>query len=347
MKIVIPGGSGQVGNLLARAFTSDGHDVVVLSRNPGPAPWRVVEWDARTVGPWLNEVDGADVVINLAGRSVDCRYTQKNRLLILNSRVESTRVIGKAIAKCERPPRVWLQASTATIYAHRYDAANDEVSGIIGGAELDAPDTWSFSIEVAKAWENAANEAITPHTRKVLLRSAMTMSPDRGGVFDVLLRMVRSGLGGTSGSGRQYVSWIHDEDFIRAVYWLIEHDDVAGPVNLSSPNPLPNAEFMRMLRNAWGRRIGLPATEWMLEVGTFLLRTESELVLKSRRVVPGFLQDAGFEFTFADWNKAAADLCSRWRNRGTTDSVTQRTNLAPSHDRVGMAEARSTERCTS
>ncbi len=231
MKIVIPGGTGQVGTLLARAFSADGHEVVVLSRNPGKAPWRVVGWDAATLGDWAAELDGADVVINLAGRSVNCRYHAKNRRLIKESRIHSARVVGQAIARTVRAPRVWLQASTATIYAHRYDAANDEAIGILGGSERDAPATWRFSIDVAKSWEQAANEAVVPHTRKVLLRSAMTMSPDRGGVFDALLGLVRRGLGGASGDGRQYVSWIHDRDFIRAVYWLIDHPELEGPVN--------------------------------------------------------------------------------------------------------------------
>lgn len=168
---------------------------------------------------------------------------------------------------------------------------------------------------MAQSWEQAANEAIVPHTRKVLLRSAMTMSPDRGGVFDVLLGLVRWGLGGTSGDGRQYVSWIHDQDFIRAVYWLIDHADLEGPINLASPNPVPNAEFMRTLRAAWGMRFGLPATRWMLEVGAFFMRTETELVLKSRRVVPGRLLQSGFVLQFPTWAEAASDLCRRWREQ--------------------------------
>lgn len=313
MKIVLPGGSGQVGRLLARAFTAAQHDVVELSRSARQMPWRVVPWDAQSLGGWVAEIDGADVVINLAGRNVNCRYTAKNRREIMDSRVNSTRVVGRAIAQARRPPPVWLQASTATIYAHRYDAANDEATGIIGGLEVDAPDIWRFSIAVAKAWEQAAREAATPHTRLVLLRSAMTMSPDRGGVFDTLLGLVRCGLGGTVGDGRQYMSWIHEHDFVRAVDWLIEHDEFAGPVNLAAPEPLPNAEFMRILRAAWGIRFGLPATRGMLEIGTFLLRTESELVLKSRRVVPRRLLESGFEFQFPNWTQAAGDLCQRWR----------------------------------
>ena len=313
MKIVLPGGTGQVGKILARAFVADGHEVVVLSRSPGEAPWRVAGWDAKTVGEWASEVDGADVVINLAGRSVNCRYHPANRRAIKESRVNSTRAVGAAIARASRPPRVWMQASTATIYAHRYDAPNDEATGLLGGSEPDAPDTWRFSIDVAKSWEEAAEEAVVPRTRKVLLRSAMMMSPDRGGVFDVLLGLVRRGLGGKSGDGRQYVSLIHNDDFIRAVYWLIEHD-LEGPVNLASPGPVPNAEFMRTLRAAWGIGFGLPATRRMLEVGAFFMRTETELILKSRRVVPGRLLESGFTFRFPSWAEAAADLCRRWRD---------------------------------
>lgn len=314
MKWVLTGGSGQVGTTLARALRQEGHEVVVLSRKPGPAPWRVVGWDARTVGPWAGELEGADAVINLAGRSVNCRYTPANRRAILASRVDSTRAVGEAIAGAARPPRVWLQASTATIYAHRYDAPNDEATGILGGSELAAPDTWRFSIEVARAWEEALAQARTPHTRKVAMRSALTLSPDRGGIFDVLLGLVRRGLGGRAGDGRQYVSWVHDEDFVRAVTWLMERESLSGAVNIAAPNPLSNAAFMRALREAWGIRFGLPAARWMLEVGAFLMRTETELILKSRRVVPGRLLADGFTFRFPHWPEAAGDLCRRWRS---------------------------------
>ena len=313
MKVVIPGGSGQVGTILARAFQQAHHDVVILSRKPTNAPSKTIEWDGRSLGKWAAEIDGADVVINLAGRSVNCRYTPANRRLIMESRVQSTRLVGQAIAQASPPPPLWLQASTATIYAHRYDEPNDEFTGIVGGLEPKAPDTWRFSIDVAKAWEQACHDVVTPHTRKVLMRSAMIMSPDRGGIFDVLLRLVRFGLGGRVGDGRQFVSWIHEYDFCRAVYWLIEHGSIDGVVSLASPNPLAYAEFMRAIRKAWGRRVGLPATRWMVEIGTFLLRSESELVFKSRRVVPTKLHRAGFEFQFPDWSLAAVDLCSRWR----------------------------------
>ncbi len=318
MKIVLPGGTGQVGTLLARAFHRDGHEVIVLSRRGrqlgDSPPWRVAVWDARSPGPWESEFENADAVINLTGRSVNCRYTPANRRAIMDSRVESTRLVGEAVARRRRPPRVWLQASTATIYAHRYDAANDEESGLLGGNEPGVPDTWKFSIEVAKSWERAAAAISTPETRCVLMRSAIAMNPDPGSAFCTLLNLVRAGLGGTSGDGQQFVSWIHEEDFVRAVYWLIEHDGLEGPVNLASPHPLPNREFMRALRAAWKTPVGLPATRWMLEVGAWFLRTETELVLKSRRVVPGRLLESGFDFRFPDWPVAARDLCQRWRH---------------------------------
>lgn len=315
MKVVIPGGSGQVGTMLARWFHARDDDVVVLSRRPQTAPWRTVAWDGVTPGEWIEELEGADVLINLAGRSVNCRYHAANRRAIHDSRVESTRLIARALTAARRPPPLWLQASTATIYAHRYDAPNDEETGVLGGDEPDTPDTWRFSIAVAKAWESACLEASLPGTRRVLLRSAMTMSPDPGGVFDTLLGLVRRGLGGTAGDGRQFVSWIHERDFLRAVDWLIAHADLHGPVNLTSPNPVTNAAFMRALRKAWGARIGLPATRWMLEIGAWLLRTETELVLKSRRVVPGRLLASGFRFEFPTWPAAATDLCRQWRER--------------------------------
>jgi len=313
MRIVIPGGSGQVGTVLARAFHHEGHDVVVLSRRPGVQPWRVVAWDGQRLSAWRREIDGSDVVINLAGRSVNCRYTDVNRKEIMDSRISSARVVGEAIARAAKPPRVWLQASTATIYAHRYDRPNDEQTGMLGGNESTAPNTWRFSIDVARAWERAFDEAVTTRTRKVALRSAMTLSPDSGGVFDALVGLVRRGLGGSAGDGRQYMSWVHYEDFVAAVRWLIERDDVDGVVNVASPNPLPNAEFMRLLREASGVPFGLPARGWMLEIGAVLMRTETELILKSRRVVPGKLLERGFTFKYPVWNDAARDLCHQWK----------------------------------
>ena len=206
-----------------------------------------------------------------------------------------------------------MNASTATIYRHIYDRPMDEQTGEIGGSEPDAPAKWKFRIDVATSWESAFFDAVTPNTRKLALRSAMIMSPDRGGIFDTLLRVVRFGLGGAAGGGQQFISWIHDADFVSALEFLITHNEFEGCVNISSPNPLPNREFMKAFRQAWGARIGLPAAKWMLEIGTFFLRTETELVLKSRRVIPGRLVEAGFQFQFPKWCAAARDLVARWR----------------------------------
>jgi uncharacterized protein (TIGR01777 family) len=311
MKIIVAGGTGQVGRVLTRAFRDSGTEVVVLSRQEKPG---VVFWDGKSPGAWQRELSGADAVINLAGRSVNCRYHTRNRREILESRVNSVRALGTALANVENPPPVWLQASTATIYAHRFDQPNDERNGIIGGSEKDAPDTWRFSIDVAQAWETAVADAgPLPRTRIVVMRSAMIMSPDRGGIFAHLLGVVRFGLGGATDSGQQYMSWIHESDFVRAVRFLIENENLSGAVNICSPNPLPNSEFMHELRRAWGMKFGLPVRKWMLEIGTFLMRSESELILKSRRVVPRRLLDSGFQFQFPTWQAAAVDLCRRYR----------------------------------
>ena len=299
MRIVLAGGTGQIGQILHRAFKDD--DVTVLARSSG------VRWDGRTLGPWTDALSGADALINLAGRSVDCRYTAANRRAIMDSRLESTAILRTAILQADAPPRVWLQSSTATIYADTYGPPNAE-DGALGAEGM--PDTWRFSYEVARRWEEAA--ADTP-VRTVLMRSAMVMSPDRGGVFDTLRTLVRRGLGGRAGSGRQFVSWIHDVDFASAIRLLIEHEDLKGPVNLAAPNPLPYSDFMAALRKAEGIPFGLPSTKWMLELGAFAMRTETELVLKSRRVVPRALIQAGFTFDFPEWPAAARDLAARRR----------------------------------
>ncbi len=312
-RIVLAGGTGQVGQLLARHFHARGDIVTVLSRQPHTAPWQVLPWDGRTLGDWTAAIDGADLIINLAGRSVNCRYNAANRRAILDSRVDSTRVIGQAIAAVVRPPALWMNSSTATIYRHAMgEAVNaramDELTGEIGGNEANAPDTWRFSIDVAKNWESEFFAADTPHTRKTALRSAMVMSPDRGGIFDTLRKLVRLGLGGRAASGKQYISWIHDLDFVNAIEFIVASQDLDGCINLCSPHPLPNGEFMRAFRRAAGVPIGLPATKWMLEAGAFVMRTETELILKSRRVVPTRLLDAGFQFAFPEWLAAARDL---------------------------------------
>jgi uncharacterized protein len=310
VRVVIAGGSGQLGHLLASWFENAGAAVTILSRRDSGTNSRYVLWDGTTLGPWAQELDGADVVVNLAGRSVNCRYTLENRAAILASRVDSTRVIGEAIARTQRPPIVWLQASTATIYAHRYDAPNDEEHGIIGGEEPDVPPAWHYSIEVATAWEHALAAALTPRTRKVALRTSLVMNTDPGGIFEKLVSLARMRLGGYAGDGQQYVSWIHGKDFARAISWIIDHEELHGVVNVTSPNPLPNAEFMRTLRAACGVRIGLHAPAILAEIGAFCMRTETELILKSRKVVPTKLLDSGFHFDFAWWRDAAADIYS-------------------------------------
>ena len=311
MKIVIPGGSGQVGRMLARSFHSQGHDITVLSRQPASAPWRVVQWDGITPGCWISALEKTDVCINLTGRSVNCRYTKHNRRAIYDSRIESTRLLNEVIESLKHPPRLWLNASTATIYRHSLDREMGESNGELGGGEPGVPDTWNFSIDVAKGWEEAFFSKATPQTRKIAMRSSITFSPDRNGAFDVLSTLVRCGLGGTQGSGEQYVSWIHETDFIRAIEFLIAKQEFSGVVNIASPNPLQNVEFMRGLREAWGARIGLPASSWMIEMGAFVMRTESELVMKSRRVVPEKLLQAGFKFMYPLWPAAARELVGR------------------------------------
>jgi uncharacterized protein len=305
-KIILAGGSGFLGQELAKHFQKAGDEPLILTREPsrGGLSGRLVEWDAKTLGSWRAELEGAAAVINLTGKSVNCRYTSTNKEFILNSRVDSTRVIGEAIARCTRPPAVWLNASTATLYRHTYSQKWAENGATEATPEAKDP----FSVEVGLAWERALNEANTPTTRKVPLRMAMVLGLDKNSVFPVLRRLVRFGLGGRMGDGRQFVSWIHVADYCRAIDWIIEHPEMSGPMNLTAPNPVPNAEMMRILRQVCGVPFGLPAARWMLEVGAFFLRTETELIIKSRRVVPGLLSRSGFEFRFPGMREAFEDL---------------------------------------
>lgn len=318
LRIVIPGGSGQIGQLLARYFQVRGHRVIVLTRGPYTANWQTVHWDGAHPGPWVEALEGADVCIHLSGRSVNCRATEANRRELYDSRIGPTRLLNQVIATLENPPRVWLNASTATIYRHALDRDMDEATGEIGGNELvskrrRAPKKWNWTIRLVKDWESAFFETETPRTRKIAMRTSLVLSPTHGNVFEVLSNLVRFGFGGTQGNGRQYVSWMHEADYARAVEFLIDHEEIAGPVNLAAPNPLPNREFMEALRDAWDRPNGLPAPAPLIALGSFFLRTEPELVLKSRRVVPGRLLSAGFQFQFPAWREAAADLVRQWR----------------------------------
>ena len=320
LRIVIPGGSGNVGHMLARYFQEQGHHVTILTRGPYTANWQTVHWDGENFGPWIETLEAADVCINLAGRSVNCRYHEENRRAIYDSRIGTTRLLNQVIATLEQPPRVWLNASTATIYRHAIDRPMDEFTGELGGGEMvsrhrRAPETWNFSIGVAKDWESAFFAAHTPRTRKVALRSAIVMSPIPGSAFAIYSNLVRMSLGGRQGNGRQFVSWVHETDFARAVEFLAYHEEIEGPVNIASPNPLPNRDFMRELRDAWGMPNGLPAPRPLLAIAAAIMRTETELVLKSRRVIPGRLLQAGFEFQFPTWPQAVEDLVMQWKAR--------------------------------
>jgi uncharacterized protein (TIGR01777 family) len=320
LRIVLPGGSGQVGRMLARFFQERGHHVTVLTRGPYTAPWPTVHWDGKTLGPWVETLEGADVCIHLSGRGIDCRYTARNRRELHDSRIGPTRLLHQAIACLQNPPRLWMNASTATIYRHSLDMPMDEATGEIGGNELisrrrRAPEKWNWTVQLAKDWEAAFFSTETPRTRKIALRTSLVFSPAPGNVFAVLSHLVRAGLGGKQGNGRQVVSWMHEADYARALEFLIEHEEIDGPVNLAAPHPLANREFMAALREAWEMPNGLPAPAPLLAIGMFFLRSETELILKSRYVVPGRLLDAGFQFEFPTWPEAAADLVRQWRNR--------------------------------
>lgn len=308
-RLILAGGSGFLGRALARHFAAQGAEVVILTRSPGPAQGRIREvfWDGASLGEWRHELAGARALINLAGLSVNCRYHARNRRRLLDSRLLSTRVLGQAVAASPNPPPVWLNSSTATIYRHTFGPAWDE-TGAIGGCP-EAKDL--FSVHIATEWERGFQEAPTPRTRKVALRSAMVLGHASNSVLPTLLRLARLGLGGSLAGGRQFVSWIHVEDFCRAIDWILDHPGLEGPVNLAAPHPRPNAEFMAEIRRAAGRSFGLPATRWMLELGAFFLRTETELVLKSRRVVPGRLLADGFEFRFPEVRGALENLVGR------------------------------------
>ncbi len=301
-KMVLAGGSGFLGGLLSQYFAARDYEIVILSRRESQHSGDLIRssvWDGRSIGPWARELEGADVLINLAGRSVDCRYTEANRRVMMDSRLDSTRVLGEAVQACAAPPRIWLQSSTATIYEHNYGPPHGESGPIAPHPE--AKD--AFSIELATAWEDAFNRLELKDTRRVLLRMAMVFDL-RGSAYRVLARLAKFGLGGTMGHGRQYVSWIQSEDFCSAVEWIIEREECTGVYNLASPNPLSNKEMMRQIRDSLSVPFGLPASRQMLEIGAFFLRTETELIVKSRCVVPERLLAEGFTFRYPDFSSA-------------------------------------------
>ena len=315
MKIVLAGGRGFLGQELIKAFAKDSvqkHDLVVLSRGgslSGPA--RLVPWNARTLSEWAREVDGADVIINLTGQSVKCLYTDKNLGALRDSRILSTQVMGQAIRQAQNPPSLWIQMSTASIYTHSFKHPHDEETGQIGEPE-NIPIVWRKISRLVQDWEQACHSSqVEVTTRKVLVRSGVVMGLNKGGAFDIFLNLSRFGLGGPVAGGKQMVSWIHSEDFVKAIRFLIDNKEIRGPVNVCSPEPLPQAVLMKTLRSAVGVKWGLPATKWMVTIFSYLTGIDSELSLKSRYVMPKVLTDKGFSFSFPHWREAVADLLDR------------------------------------
>jgi len=304
-QIVIFGANGFLGRYLARHYQNQGREVVCIARNRSgwSGDGMFLEWDGKTLGPWALALEGAERVINLAGRNVNCRYDERNRREILDSRVDSTRVIGQAIAACKIPPKLWINSSTATIYRHAEDHAQDEWTGEPGDG---------FSVGIARAWEEAFFAAAVPgSTRKIALRTGMVLANEDGTVFDVLRHLTRRGLGGRMGKGTQRVSWIHMEDFLEAVDFLAADPLLDGVFNLTTPEFPTNRELMQIFREQQGAPFGLPASEWMLAVGARLMKTETELVLKSRWADPMRLREAGFRWRWPHLEGTLADLENR------------------------------------
>ena len=304
-KVILPGGTGFLGTALARELANRGYEVVILTRrqcrfsDAARANVRHVLWDAKTQGTWARELDGAEAVVNFTGRNVNCRYHARNRRAILESRLDSVRALHVAILACENPPKVFVQAATLAILGDAGDKPKDD----------DAPPGVGFSPNVAKAWEAAFYETPTPRTRKVLLRISFALAAD-GGALGTLAKLARCFLGGTVGRGSQYVSWIHVADLCRAIVWAIENDDAGGTYNATSPNAVTNREFMRELRRVLHRPWCPPAPACAVRLGSFFLRTESELALWGRRGVPRRLTDEGFTFRFTDIRAALENIYS-------------------------------------
>ena len=301
-KIIIAGGSGFLGQLLANHFANKKIEVVILSRQHkvDQEMIRYVKWDARNLDYWACELEEADALINLNGKSVDCRYNSTNKQAIYNTRLDATYVLGRAISQCQRPPKVWINASSAAIYRYAEDRDMDEANGELGEG---------FSVDVCKKWERAFFSSATQGVRQVALRIAIVLGQD-GGALQPLKRLVRFGLGGKQGSGNQYFSWIHEQDFVQVVNWVLRNEHAAGVYNLAAPNPLPNQDFMRALREVMGIPFGVPSPKWMLELGARMIGTETELILKSRRVVPGRLLEGSFLFEHVDIKAALQKLIS-------------------------------------
>lgn len=292
-KIIIAGGSGYLGKCLERHYANKGYEIVIPSGIQQKFKFaRCITWDAEQLGKWTEELEGAQALINLTGKSVDCRYNAKNKRLILESRVNSTRALAIALQACENPPVVWVNASSATYYRHAEDREMDEKTGEAGTG---------FSVDVVKAWEQEVEKVELPKTRKVIARTGIVLG-EKSPAFNRLVQLVKIGLGGKMGNGNQYISWLHEQDFCRPIDYFIASDS-EGVYNVTGPKPTPNTDFMRALRKQVKAPVGIPSPKWMLEIGAFVLRTETELILKSRRVVPRRLQSEGFAFQFNTVNK--------------------------------------------
>ncbi len=320
--IVIFGANGFLGRYLCRHFARNGKEVVAIarSRKGWSGDGMFLEWDGKTLGPWALALEGAEAVINLAGRSVDCRYNSTNRKQIIESRVESTRVIGDAIAACKAPPKSWFNASTATWYRHAEDAPQNDWTGEPGAG---------FSCEVAQAWEDAFFSANVPAvTRKLALRIGMVLANEPATVYDVLRKLTAWGVGGAMGSGNQKISWIHMEDFLRAIDFALNDPFLDGTINVTAPEFPSNREWMQTFREAVGMPLGLPAALWMLEIGARLMHTETELVTKSRWAESVRLRDAGFRWRWGRTVDAVADLHSKRGLEGFFHTAAERSTGA-------------------
>ncbi|QJD98062.1 TIGR01777 family protein [Mucilaginibacter robiniae] len=300
-KIILAGGNGYLGTVLSNYYESLADEVVVLSRNlkSHSNNIRTVIWNGQTLGDWTTELENADLLINLCGKNVNCRYTEKNKQAIISSRIIPTALLGKAVKQLQHPPKLWINVTSATIYRHAEDCAQDELKGEEGTG---------FSVEVCRLWEKTFFEADMPHTRKIALRMGIVFGKDDG-VYPRLLNLVKLGLGGKQGNGRQLVSWIHEQDVAQITEWLLLHPELAGIINCTAPEVISNAREMMFIRQAYHRTWGLPAPEWLLGIGAFVIRTETELILKSRWVVPQILLDSGYKFTYPTFKKAVESLC--------------------------------------
>lgn len=310
-KFVIAGGSGFLGVSLARRLAEHGASVVILSRGAPrkDGPWRHASWDGRTVGPWRQELDGADGLVNLAGRSVDCIKTPDHCDEILRSRVEATRALGEAIRSIGSPPPVWVQMSTAHIYGDppKLRCTEDSALG------------YGLAPFVGRAWEEAFQNAVLPTQRPVVLRTSFVLGRNHGsggGALDTLACLARVGLGGKVGSGEQGMSWIHETDMNRLFERGLTNSEMRGVYVASSPLPVSQVEFMRELRRAVGMPLGLPASEWMVRIGArLLLHSDPELALYGRNVVSKRLEEEGFAFEFPRLRDALQDLVDRSRRQ--------------------------------